>query len=270
MVLNGYSIQASDTELFDFVVQLFETNSFTFGKLEPWLREHVSQSESTDVDTPEEPGQALNDCASALTDLMTAQKEVADSLAQRTDEWGAMEAHLVKAVRTITPATQNQLRLSIHTATGVLRRAAQDLAEYANNGQKAADQFIEGWATAMAWAEDQIPTVERTHSLEQLEKLLLAMTSAISQARAKFALIPRLLAPLLKLGTLLEEPVPSHLSALVAPNRQFVDGVGELKRALHDSNIFHEQLDEILSMAQHGCSQLITKARIRVSELRIS
>lgn len=270
LVLNGYSIQASDTELFDFVVQLFETNSFAFGKLEPWLREHVYQSESTDVDTPDEPGQALNDCASALTGLMTAQKEVVDSLAQRTDEWGAMEAHLVKAVRTITPATQNQLRLSIHRATGVLRRAAQDLAKYANSGKKDADQFIEGWATAMAWAEDQIPTVEQTHSLEQLEKLLLAMTSAISQTRAKFALIPTLLAPLLKLGTLLEEPVPGQLSALVAPNRQFVDGVAELKRALHASNIFHEQLDESLSMAQHGCSQLITRVRIRVRELRIS
>ncbi|HSO73296.1 MAG TPA: type II toxin-antitoxin system death-on-curing family toxin, partial [Blastocatellia bacterium] len=55
LILNGYFIQASETELFDYVVLLFETNSFSFGKLEPWLREHVSQSESTDVDISYEP-----------------------------------------------------------------------------------------------------------------------------------------------------------------------------------------------------------------------
>jgi death-on-curing protein len=267
LILNGYSIQASDAELFDFVVQLFETNSFSFGKLEPWLREHISQRDSSDADISDEPGQALSYCASALTGLMNAQKEAADSLALRTDEWVAMEAHLVKAVRTITPATQNQLRLPIHRATGVLRRAAQDLAKYATSGKTAGDQFIEGWATAMAWAEDQIPTVEQSQSLEQLAKLLLAMTSAISQTRAKFALISDLLAPLLKLDTLLEEPVPSHLSGLVTPNRQFVDGVGELKRALNAATTFHQHLDESLSMAQHSCSQLIAKVHIRVNEL---
>lgn len=267
LILNGYFIQASDTELFDYVVLLFETNSFSFGKLEPWLREHVSQSESTDVDISYEPGHALKDCASALAGLMTAQRDVADSLALRTDEWGAMETHLVKAVRIITPGTQNQLRLSIHRATGVIRRAAQDLTVYANSGKKSGDQFIEDWVTAMAWAEDQIPTVEHIQSLEQLEKLLLAMTSAVSQTRAKFALIPKLLAPLLKLDSLLEEPVPSHLSGLVKPNRQFVDGVGELKRALNATTTFHEHLDESLSITEHSCSQLIAKVQIRVNEL---
>ncbi len=220
-----------------------------------------------ELEIADEPGRALNNCASALSGLMAAQRDVADSLALRTDEWGAMETHLVKAVRIITPGTQNQLRLVIHRATGVIRRAAQDLTEYANSGKKAGDRFIEGWVTAMAWAEDQIPTVERTQSLEQLEKLLLAMASAISQTRAKFALIPKLLAPLLKLDTLLQEPVPSHLSGLVMPNRQFVDGVGELKRALNATTTFHEHLDESLSMAQHSCSQLIAKIQIRVNEL---
>lgn len=266
LIVNGYSIQASNKELFDFVVGLFETHSFSFGNLEPWLREHVLQDESTDVGN-QEPGQAMKSCVAALSGLMAAQDEVTDSLALRTDEWGAMETHLVKAVRTITAGTQNHLRLSIHRATGVIRRAAQDLAKYADSGKKAGDQFIEGWATAMSWAEDQIPAVERTQSLEQLDRLLVAMMSAISRARASFASIPTVLAPLLQMDTLLQEPVPSHLSALVKPNRQFVEGVDELKRALNTLTTFHEQLDESLSMAQHSCSQLMTKLQSRLNDL---
>ncbi len=39
--MNGHFIECENDEAYDFFMHLFETNSFRFAALEPWLEEHI-------------------------------------------------------------------------------------------------------------------------------------------------------------------------------------------------------------------------------------
>ena len=42
IAINGARLTAGAHETYDFVAALYEANQFTFGKLVPWLRQHVA------------------------------------------------------------------------------------------------------------------------------------------------------------------------------------------------------------------------------------
>ena len=44
LAINGMRLTADDREAYDFVGALYETNRFSFDRLVPWLRSHVTQS----------------------------------------------------------------------------------------------------------------------------------------------------------------------------------------------------------------------------------
>jgi len=44
LAINGVRLTANSEETYDFIVELYETNQFSFEKLVPWLRRHTTQA----------------------------------------------------------------------------------------------------------------------------------------------------------------------------------------------------------------------------------
>ena len=41
LLVNGFRLEFDDLEAYQFLIHLYETNQFSFERLEPWLRQHV-------------------------------------------------------------------------------------------------------------------------------------------------------------------------------------------------------------------------------------
>ena len=263
LIVNGYQVLLDEKQAFSFIFELFESNKFTFAKLEPWLRENVYSSD----EEPYAASTAMKSCLDALEELLFARQKLSDSLDKRNEEMSAITSSLTTEDSSVSIKSHKQWMLLTQRMTALFKRVTLDINDYSHQISSGGSKFLEGWATSVQWVEEVVPIIGDRNRLNNLLRLVQTFRTALFETRSKVRFLPENLYPLWEIGSDLPSALNSGQDSLDRMYKQFTIVFNDMKQSIGSCRNSHDAFDEQLAITSHSCDHLIDLVDTKLKEL---
>lgn len=268
LIINGYRLLFDEKQLFDFLVELFESRHFSFAALDPWLRKSVVELIERRENLGEE-GEyavlsAIKTCLEALENFLSNGKKLTAALKNREAEMDAIKSQFPLNKNAGSRLFINQWISATQRITSLFKRAALDINEYSLDVDSEGSKFLQGWATTVQWVEDHIPSIKGKEDLIRLSDQFGMFKNSISEIRSGVYSIPEGFQPLLQAINGLPPTAPVNKSSIKRLYKQLLTAAQDLKTSIEYCTKSRSNFDEQLSITIDSCDRIMAQVNLRM------